>query len=103
MPNIASILKNEIARIGRKEVRAESEPLKIASAQYRSTIAGLKRQVADLERQVRQLAKGARRQSSAKVEFSEEKGDSIAGERKAFLKAGQMWLNHWADSSLWRA
>ena len=63
MPNIASVLKDEIARVARKELRAETEKLKKASAQYRSDIAALKRRVADLERQVsrfeREVAKTA--------------------------------------------
>ena len=63
MPNIASILKSEIARVARKEIRAETESLKRASAQYRSTIAALKRQVDALERQYKKLSKGAPRQA----------------------------------------
>jgi hypothetical protein len=39
VPNIASVLKEEIARVARKEVRSETENLKKASAQYRSEIA----------------------------------------------------------------
>lgn len=56
MPNIASILKDEIARIARKEIRAETERLKKASTQYRSEIAALKRQVVDLQREVTRLS-----------------------------------------------
>jgi hypothetical protein len=41
MPNAASILKAEISRIARKEVRTEIETLKKASAQHRSSIAAL--------------------------------------------------------------
>ncbi len=68
MPNIASVLKEEIARVARKEVRGETDSLKKASSQYRSNIAALKRQVAALERQLKQLAKGAKRQASAPSE-----------------------------------
>jgi DNA-binding transcriptional regulator YiaG len=50
MPNIASILKDEIVRLARKEIRNELEALRKASAQYRSDIAGLKRRVAELEK-----------------------------------------------------
>ena len=50
MPNIASVLKDEILRLARKEVRTATEGLKKASAAYRSDIAGLKRQVAALAR-----------------------------------------------------
>lgn len=58
MPNIANVLREEIIRLARKELRGESAALKKASAQYRSDIAGLKRQVRDLERQVARLSKG---------------------------------------------
>jgi len=57
VPNIASVLKEEIARVARKELRSETEQLKKASAQYRSDIAALKRRVADLEKQVARLGK----------------------------------------------
>ncbi|MDZ4073711.1 MAG: hypothetical protein U1E04_03055 [Hylemonella sp.] len=47
MANFASLLKTEISRIARKEIRAETEILKKASAQYRSDIAALKRRLAE--------------------------------------------------------
>ena len=50
MTNIASILKSEIVRLARKEVRSELESLKKASAHYRSEIAELKRRLASLEK-----------------------------------------------------
>ncbi len=56
MPNIASVLKEEIARVARKELRTETERLKKVSAQYRSDIAALKRRVAALEQQVKTKA-----------------------------------------------
>ncbi len=49
MANIASILKDEILRLARKEVRNELEGIKKASARYRSEIAELKRRVGRLE------------------------------------------------------
>lgn len=57
MPNIASLLKEEIARISRKQSRSETEQLKKASAHYRSEIAQLKRRIQALEQQVRRLDK----------------------------------------------
>ncbi|MDO8278934.1 MAG: helix-turn-helix transcriptional regulator [Burkholderiaceae bacterium] len=65
MPNIASVLKDEIARVARKEMRAETQRLKKASAQYRSTIATLKRRLAALEKQVARLGKTGRRAAVA--------------------------------------
>lgn len=61
MPNIAAVLKDEIARIARKEVRAQTEDFKKSSAQYRAHIAALRRRVDDLERQLKRVSKGAGR------------------------------------------
>lgn len=60
MPNIASVLKAEIARVARKEARSETSPLKTTSSRHRSEIAALKREVAALKRMVKQLGKGRR-------------------------------------------
>jgi DNA-binding transcriptional regulator YiaG len=59
MPNIASILKSEITRIARKEIRAEVEGLKKSVNGYRSEIAALKRRAQTLEQQVKRLQKAA--------------------------------------------
>lgn len=50
MPNIATVMKEEILRLARKEVRAETEAFKKASAKYRSEIAELKRRLSELEK-----------------------------------------------------
>lgn len=57
MPNIANLLKNEIARVARKEVRAETKGLKNAIAPYRAQIAELKRRTRELELQIRRLGR----------------------------------------------
>ena len=59
MPNIASVLKEEIARVSRKEARAETQQLKKSSAHFRSDIAALKRRIAALEQLVGRLGKAA--------------------------------------------
>jgi DNA-binding XRE family transcriptional regulator len=61
MPNIGSLLKEEIARISRKQSRAETEALKKANSHYRSQIAELKRRLQALEQQVNRLSKGGGR------------------------------------------
>lgn len=55
MANIASLLKTEIARIARKEVRAEVESLKKTNSQHRSLIVQLRREIAALQKQLRQV------------------------------------------------
>ncbi|KRH98520.1 DNA-binding transcriptional regulator [Curvibacter sp. PAE-UM] len=57
MANIANLLKSEITRIARKEIRAEIQTLKKASAQYRSDIAALKRRLAEQDRLIAKLRK----------------------------------------------
>ncbi len=57
MPDIASVLKSEIARLARKELRSETERLKKSSALCRSEIAALKRRIDALEKQVARAPK----------------------------------------------
>jgi DNA-binding transcriptional regulator YiaG len=86
MPNIANILKAEIARVARKELRAEIEPLRKSLAQYRSTIAALHRQLTQLERQIKRGAKAAARgavSSPIKDEAPKERQVRFSAERLA--------------------
>jgi DNA-binding transcriptional regulator YiaG len=57
MPNIATVLKEEILRLARKEVRGQTNALKKASAQYRKDIAEMKRRVSGLQRKITPLEK----------------------------------------------
>jgi DNA-binding transcriptional regulator YiaG len=65
MPNIASVLKQEIARVARRETRTQIELLRRSSAQQRRGIAALKRSVASLERQIGLLAGTIRKTAAA--------------------------------------
>jgi DNA-binding XRE family transcriptional regulator len=58
MTTFVNQLKSEIARIAKKEIRAETQQLKKSSAQYRSDIAALKRHIVALEATVKKLSKG---------------------------------------------
>jgi DNA-binding transcriptional regulator YiaG len=60
MPNIASILKAEITRLARKEVRAATEHLRKLVVLHRSDIAALKRRSHTLEQELRRLRKTRR-------------------------------------------
>jgi DNA-binding transcriptional regulator YiaG len=66
MPNLATALKSEIARIARKELREDLDALKKASAAYRREIAALKRGHADLERQLKRASKATPRAPKSK-------------------------------------
>lgn len=74
MPNIASLLKSEISRVARKELRGESLALKKALSSHRSEIAALKRRTQALEQQLRRLSKVSAKSSPAlDAESSSEK------------------------------
>jgi DNA-binding transcriptional regulator YiaG len=98
MPNIASMLKQEIARVARREVRRETAAFKKASATYRSEIAALKRRAADLERQLRAAAKGTPAATRAANDESIPEGirfsaKGLAGHRKRLgLSANDLGL-----------
>ena len=57
MPNIGSVLREEISRLSRKESRGQIEQTKKATTMHRRDIAMLKRRLAQLERQVALLAR----------------------------------------------
>ena len=59
MPNIGSLLKDEIVRLCRKEIRLQVEPIRKNAAAHRHEIASLKRNIVALERQGSALAKRA--------------------------------------------
>ena len=59
MSNIGTVLREEISRLSRKEIRRQVDTTKKATTQHRRHIAALKRQVARLERQVALLARKA--------------------------------------------
>ena len=59
MPNIASVLKAEITRLSRREIKKELAVIRKANVAYRHDIAALKRKIAALEQKSGQLAKRA--------------------------------------------
>ncbi len=78
MPNVAAVLREEITRLARKEIKDQVGPLKKTMAEQRRTIAELKRQIATLERnqgflqkqEKRRLAKAPDAKAAAGVRFS---------------------------------
>lgn len=73
MSTFANQLKSEIARIVKKEVRAETKLLKQASAKYRSEIAALKRKMASLEAAIKKSDKGQYRPVKAETNETQNK------------------------------
>jgi hypothetical protein len=70
MPNIASVLKDEISRFPAKKCAVETSSLKKSSTTHRSDIAALKRRVQELERQLRRLGRAG--ESSGPAAANEE-------------------------------
>jgi len=68
MPNIATVLKAEIIRVARKEIRTETEIFKNASAKSRSEILALKQRIVTLEKTVSRLSRGAGKAPGGKAE-----------------------------------
>lgn len=61
MPNLGSVLKSEMSRAARKELRAETAALRKTVSQYRAEIAQLKRRLQTLEQQVKRLGRTSAR------------------------------------------
>jgi DNA-binding transcriptional regulator YiaG len=55
MPNLSSVLNEQIRRLARREIRSNTRVVRKATAHYRRDIAALKREVASLRKQVRFL------------------------------------------------
>ena len=75
MPNIASILKDEITRLARKELRSQTDSLKKALATSRSEIAALKKRVQELESGLKRVGTAARK-AAAPAPTPNEEADS---------------------------
>lgn len=68
MPNLANTLKQEIARIARKELRGELAGLRKAVTAHRTDLARMKRENAALEQELRRLRRDFSRLSPAPTE-----------------------------------
>ena len=78
MPNIAALLKSEISRLSRREIRKEVLPLRRLAAAHRREIAELKRTVAALDRRAKSLAKVARGQDNQSAPSDERQTRFVA-------------------------
>ncbi|EGI78621.1 helix-turn-helix domain-containing protein [Hylemonella gracilis] len=96
MAQLASLLKAEIVRLARKEVRAELQALQKASSRYRTELAALKRQIKD---QQRQLAKQAKSGGRAKPVSSDTAGEDEDNPRLRFRASGFATLRKKLDLS----
>lgn len=83
MPNIASVLKAEIARIARKELRTGNQATQRAVASHRKQIADLKRQLLALRREVASLRKHQVKSTELK---SQDSGPSLRFRAEGFAQ-----------------
>ena len=67
MPNITVVLREEISRLARKEIKNQTEALRKASSEHRKKIAEMKRQVSELQRKVTFLEKQVPKKMQPKV------------------------------------
>ena len=74
MPNIASVLKSEITRLARKEVKAELAATKKATTTHRREIAELKRQIKDQAKKIVVLERATATAKPAEPEVEVEVG-----------------------------
>jgi DNA-binding transcriptional regulator YiaG len=113
MPNIASVLKNEISRLSNKAARQHVAPVQSTTAALRRQVAALKKQVQMLEREMaalkRQLAaagpdRGAEEESNgdARVRFTAKGLRSLRGrlglsaeEFGRLLQVGAQTIYNW--------
>jgi DNA-binding transcriptional regulator YiaG len=59
MPNLANVLKAEVARLARKELRGETDSLRKTVSSQRAELAALKRRLSELEKSVSTLTRAA--------------------------------------------
>lgn len=71
MPNIASVLKEEISRVARKELRACTDSLKKAVSGQRRQLAELRRRIQLLERQANRTSKASHKALSTEQDKEE--------------------------------
>jgi DNA-binding transcriptional regulator YiaG len=88
MANIASLLKSEISRVARKEVRAETAGLKKALSSSRSEIAALKRRALALESELRRLSKASSKASGKAAGKAAAAGDAAPARAQRFSAKG---------------
>jgi DNA-binding transcriptional regulator YiaG len=87
MPNVGAVIKQEISRVARRELRGEVELLRKTAREQRSQMAAFKRQLEAMQRTIKKLSSGgaARRAASS---FEEGEGDADTSRRLRFSAKG---------------
>ncbi|WP_374356437.1 helix-turn-helix domain-containing protein [Thermomonas sp.] len=88
MPNLSTILKGEITRLARKEIKAAIDPVRKANAGHRKEIVELKRVVASLQRDLKAASKPAKARAAADEESTSSSRFSAKGLKSLRAKLG---------------
>jgi DNA-binding transcriptional regulator YiaG len=90
MTNLATLLKAEISRVARKELRSHLQALKKAVATHRTEIAALKRRAQAAETQLRRVSRASAKPAAADAEPAQARQIRFSG---SALKAQRLRLN----------
>ena len=88
MPNLSTILKAEITRLARKEIKAAVDPVRKANAGHRKDIAELKRLVGSLQRELKAASRPSRVRATAGEESAASTRFSAKGLKTLRAKLG---------------
>jgi DNA-binding transcriptional regulator YiaG len=77
MTSFATVVKSEIVRVSRREIKPMVEPLRKANLQQRREIAALKRQLQVLEQYVKRMSRGVGPAKAKAVEVTEDIGPAL--------------------------
>jgi DNA-binding transcriptional regulator YiaG len=77
MPNIAKVLKDEIQRIAKKEIKTSASELHKSNVSLKKTLADLRRQIASMKQEVRQLKKFQGKQAKAEPQVTSEAAEKL--------------------------
>ena len=67
MPNLAVTFRQEITRLGRREIRSQTQGLRKATAQFRRDIAELKRHASKLKSEIARLERRVGKDAAPKI------------------------------------
>jgi DNA-binding transcriptional regulator YiaG len=77
MPNLAAVLRQEICRLAKREIRSQTAATKQAVVQYRRDIAGLKRQLREQAKEIAFLKTQERKRLSQPAAAPEEPLENV--------------------------
>jgi DNA-binding transcriptional regulator YiaG len=82
MPNVVSVLKEEILRLAKREAKADVAKAQQAASQYRREIAELKRLLARRDREIRQLKRAGHQPEEAPLAGTRFSAKSVKAQRQ---------------------